>query len=44
MRKHERAIQRGREKRKQMRRLLGQYAVTGDWSLLSEVRRRKGKK
>ena len=43
LRKHQRAIQRGRGKRKHMRRLLAQYAATGDWSLLSEIRKKKGK-
>jgi len=44
LRKHERAIQRGRAKRKHMRQLLAQYAVTGNWSLLSEIRRSKGRR
>jgi len=44
LRKHQRAIQRGRAKRKHIRQLLAQYAVTGNWSLLSEIRRSKGRR
>jgi len=43
LRKHIRAVQRGREKRRQMRRLLGLYALTGDMSLLSQVKTTKGR-
>ena len=43
LRKHIRAVQRGREKRRRMRRLLGLYALTGDMSLLSQIKTTKGK-
>jgi len=43
LRKHKRAIERGRQKRKAMRGALAQYAATGDWSLLSGIRKKKGR-
>ena len=42
LRKHIRAVQRGREKRRRMRRLLGLYALTSDMSLLSQIKTTKG--
>ena len=40
MRKHIRAVERGREKRRQMRRVIGEYLKTGNWDLLSQVKMR----
>jgi len=43
LRKHIRAQERGRQRRRQMKRLLAEYIRTGNYALLADIKKKKGK-
>jgi len=43
LRKHIRARERGRQRRQQMKQLLVEYIRTGNYALLADIKKKKGK-